>query len=192
MRRASMVTLFLLLAMLTFGCAPKKDMLYDRFGAETRYLQNNIHTYLSGRDIKASYANYTQPGAGHTIVPVNTPVVIKDGRRGHFIMTEMQHGREIHFEYHADNMRMPVERYVELITAPRQVNLQQLSEIDLKGIQSGRAEVGMTKDGVRMALGYPAAHTTPSLDENTWVYWKNRFVTMAVRFDETGRVVSVQ
>jgi hypothetical protein len=56
--------------------------------AETRYLKNNIHFQeRPGRggkiECKASYANWTNPGAGHMVIPVNTP--IRTGRwRGGF------------------------------------------------------------------------------------------------------------
>jgi outer membrane protein assembly factor BamE (lipoprotein component of BamABCDE complex) len=50
----------------------------------------------------------------------------------------------------------------------------------------------MTKDGVRIALGYPAAHQTPSLNENTWVYWTNRFKSFKIEFDANGKVTKIQ
>jgi len=46
----------------------------------------------------------------------------------------------------------------------------------------------MTKNGVRAALGYPATHRTPSLENQTWIYWKNRFQNYYVRFDKNGKV----
>jgi hypothetical protein len=67
-----------------------------------------------------------------------------------------------------------------------------LSDIDRKGIEAGRAQKGMTRKGVRMALGYPAPHRTPSLEGRVWTYWKNRFDTKAVEFDETGHVAKIQ
>ena len=44
----------------------------------------------------------------------------------------------------------------------------------------------MTKNGVRIALGYPAAHRTPSLENNSWIYWHNRFGTKVIEFDRKG------
>ena len=32
----------------------------------------------------------------------------------------------------------------------------------------------MSKDGVRIALGYPAVNRTPSLNSSTWVYAKKQ------------------
>jgi outer membrane protein assembly factor BamE (lipoprotein component of BamABCDE complex) len=70
--------------------------------------------------------------------------------------------------------------------------MDKFSELDRKGIAEGKAYVGMTKPGVMTALGYPATHRTPSPDANTWVYWRNRFGTMTVQFDDRGIVTSVE
>ena len=85
-------------------------------------------------------------------------------------------------------MDMSVDEYLELITSPSKASLSGLSETDKKGIQQGKAYRGMTKKGVRIALGYPAVHRTPSLDSDTWIYWTNRFRAIAVEFDDQGRV----
>jgi hypothetical protein len=60
-----------------------------------------------------------------------------------------------------------------------------------KGIEEGKAYPGMTREGILTALGYPATHRTPSLDAGTWVYWTNRFGTLAVEFDAKGNVTKV-
>jgi len=72
-------------------------------------------------------------------------------------------GKKILFEFDKKRMAMEPEEYWKLIASPVKVDLTLFSEIDQRGIQEGKAFPGMTKDGVRMALGYPAAHQTPSL-----------------------------
>ncbi len=67
-----------------------------------------------------------------------------------------------------------------------------LSAVDQEGIQAGKAMLGMTKQGVMIALGYPAMHKTPSTDLNTWVYWKARFNMLTVNFGEDGKVGSLR
>ena len=52
-----------------------------------------------------------------------------------------------------------------------------------KLIDQGVVDVGMTRDQVLMALGYPPAHRTPALDAPVWTYWQNRWATMQVYFD---------
>ena len=155
------------------------------------FLKVNIHFQDNGRDCKASYANYTNPGAGHQILPVNTPVKIKKWKRG-FIIVDSENNKEIYFEYSKRRMQMSIEEYLKHITSPSKVDLGKFSDIDRKGIREGKAYTGMTKDGVMMALGYPATHRTPSPDSNRWIYWTNRFGTIAVTFNEKGVVTNIK
>jgi len=158
---------------------------------EPVYLKVNIHYQDNGKDCKASYANYTDPGAGHQILAVNTPVKIKSWKRKGFIIVDAETNREIYFEYHEGRMQMSIDEYLTKITSASKVDLGKLSDKDRKGIEEGIAINGMTKDGVMMALGYPATHKTPSPDSNRWIYWRNRFGTIAVEFDGNGIVSNI-
>jgi hypothetical protein len=89
-------------------------------------------------------------------------------------------------------MGMSAEQYINLITSSKKVNLEQLSEIDQKGIKSGKALIGMSKTEVKIALGYPATHRTPSLENNSWVYWLNRWQTYGIEFDTEGKVSKIR
>lgn len=156
------------------------------------YLKFNIHYQDNGKDMKASYANYTNPGNGHKILRANTPVKVKSWRRKGFIIVNADTNEEIYFEYHEARMQMSAAEYLAKMTSKTKVNLSSLSEKDNKGIRDGRASVGMTKNGVMTALGYPATHRTPSLESDTWVYWTNRFGTIAIIFDKDGLVSRIQ
>jgi hypothetical protein len=194
-RKTSLLLLILLtLLIMAPGCRRQAPQAADPGPAPTQeaYLRNNIHAQeRPGRSGNmacwASYANYIDPGPGHFIVPVNTRVIIGEWRRG-FTLTDPSDGRIIYFEFNPRNMRMSVDEYLGLITSPSPVSLNELSDIDHKGIRDGKAYRGMTKEGVRMALGYPAVHQTPSLEENAWTYWKNRYKTITVDFFGDGTV----
>jgi hypothetical protein len=69
--------------------------------------------------------------------------------------------------------------------------LQTLSEIDRRGVSLGKPLVGMSKQGVIFAMGYPPLEATPSLDSKRWIYWLSRFDVEAVEFDDTGHVTLV-
>lgn len=56
-------------------------------------------------------------------------------------------------------------------------------------ITDGRVEIGMTKEQVILSLGYPATHRTKSTDLDTWVYWRNRWLSYHVEFGPDGKVV---
>jgi hypothetical protein len=70
-------------------------------------------------------------------------------------------------------------------------NLPKLNAKDKKGIKEGKVFKGMSKEGVVQAIGYPPVHVTPSLEANTWQYWKNRFNTFKVLFNSKGLVEKV-
>lgn len=50
----------------------------------------------------------------------------------------------------------------------------------------------LSKKGVKMALGYPAKHRTPSLDDNTWTYWRDRYRTTVIIFNSKGKVKEIR
>ena len=181
----------LLIFIITAGCSNPRPQANQNSIESPLFLQNNIHAQAGSRDTKASYANWTEPGAGHIIIPVNTPVEFGKYRRG-VTIKDLNNGRFIYFEYNSKNMGMSAQQYISLITSSKKVNLSELSEIDQKGIHSGKALVGMSKKGVRIALGYPATHRTPSLGNNSWIYWRNRFGTKVIEFDTAGKVQKIR
>lgn len=158
------------------------------------YTKYNIHAQQTRRDIKASYAGYVDSGDGHFFIPAGSKIVLPGSGhryRNGFWFTVSNTGQKVFFEFHRGRMGMTEPEYIALITTDNPVSLDHFSEVDLKGIKAGRVYTGMTKEGVLTALGYPARHRTPSLDSNTWIYWRNRFMTMGVVFDGDGRVVSI-
>ena len=163
---AKMLSLFSFCMLILFFSQPafaKGEILFTKY---------NIHTQSKdATNFKASYANFTDPGAGHVIIPAGTEIqMVKNGRRG-FVFTYDGGSKKVTFEYHSKRMGMSTDEYIELITSPEPVSYPGLSKQDQKGVADGKAYKGMTREGVMIALGYPAAHKTPSLDANTWIYW---------------------
>jgi len=58
-------------------------------------------------------------------------------------------------------------------------------------IALGKIAVGMTKEQVIVAIGYPPAHATPSLDAVQWKYWYDTHGTYNVVWDEAGQLLEV-
>lgn len=158
----------------------------DGWPAENAYTRYNLH-YISEMGLhRASYANWTQH-VGHRVLPYNTRVQATFHPGGiEFLVADT--GMRIGLAYNARHMGMSAWDYFDLITSPTPVTYDDLSAVDRQGITAGRARPGMSKQGVLIALGYPAPHMTPSLDENHWVYWKARRGSYAVLFDPDGNV----
>jgi len=199
LQKATAVFLCLALASVLSACAGGSETA-TRAGGETEpvvYLKNNIHgtenTRGGNRSIRASFLNFVGDYPNHAMIPINTPVkVSKISSRG-IVLTCVDDGTQVVVEYNTKMMApMTPEEYIGVITAPTQTAFANFSRIDQKGIADGQAYLGMTKDAVRMALGYPALHRTPSLKGNTWTFWRNRFVEFSVEFDDNGKVSRVQ
>jgi len=163
------------------GIKTKDNSLYTRF---------NLHYVAQRGHNLASYANYTDH-LGHSFLPFNTKVETGMWDRG-FKITAVDAGIVILFEYKSQNMAgMRSRDYLDLILSSEPISYTDLTTEDEQGLEQGKALVGMTKQGVMIALGYPAKHRTPSLDGNTWTYWKSRLTTRLVQFDGNGKVVSI-
>ncbi len=183
-----------LLAVLALTSLP----VYAQKYGDTVYNRFNIHYYIgvtrgNRTEYKASYANWVKPGKPeeHGILPPNTELRISRWRGG-FLLTVTEDRKQIFFQYNARNMNgLGLADYFKLILSKEKVTYEDLSAKDKEGIKAGKALPGMTKQGVKIALGYPALHKTPSLDLNRWVYWQNMFRSMAVNFKD-GKVASVK
>jgi hypothetical protein len=186
------IVMFSLALMLVFFSLPSTGLA----DGEIVYLKYNVHAFQKGSGYHSSYANWTNPGPGHVLFPVNTAVRVSPLGRWRagsgFLLTTVDDGKKISYEFHKERMGMTIDEYVKLITSPNQVSLKGLSQKDQEGIRLGKAMVGMTKKGVMMALGYPACHKTPSLEDGVYVYWQNRFKTLAVEFDSKGKVIRIR
>lgn len=154
------------------------------------YTKYNIHVINYGKDVKAHYTNRIGPFSGHSIVPLNTKVILKKWSDG-FILQRVDTRQNIYYYYHKQHMKMNVTQYINLITSNKKLSLSSFSNLDKKGVKNGKAYLGMTKAGVLAALGYPSQHKTPSLRNKFWVYWKNKWLTMIVKFDSAGTVISI-
>lgn len=186
--------LFSLFFVFLSGCSGKKMSAAD--GSQTLYTRYNIHVqdrlHRNGDHLyRASYANYTDPGQGHIIIPAGSKIEIRriSGREFRFLVPAKN--MVVRFEFNERRMGMDVNRYIQKITSPSPVSLNELSALDRKGVAQGKAFIGMSRQGVMTALGYPAAHRTPSLSASTYVYWTNRFGTIAVEFNRNGKVKKV-
>lgn len=71
------------------------------------------------------------------------------------------------------------------------LNLSKFNALEKKNINKGTVEKGMRKSAVIVAIGYPPATRTASLESDAWTYWSNRFNTFIVHF-ENDKVSRIQ
>ncbi|OHB28728.1 MAG: hypothetical protein A2X84_06475 [Desulfuromonadaceae bacterium GWC2_58_13] len=166
--------------------AASNDAMFTRYNihVETQERVNGVPVYVT------SYANYIYPPSGLLLLPPNSRVLLLNKSKPYMIEV-LDKNIRVNFEFNANRMGMDFEHYMKKITSPTPVDLKGLTGLDRKGIEEGRALKGMSKRGVMMALGYPAVHRTPSLDSNSWTYWKDRYRTFRVQFDSSELVSGI-
>jgi len=77
------------------------------------------------------------------------------------------------------------------LLAKQKVSLSGFALQERGNIKRGTVEKGMSKEAVKVAIGYPPIIRTPSLESKEWTYWSSRFNTFIVHF-ENGKVSRIQ
>ena len=132
--------------------------------------------------------NFQQAG----LIPLCTEVEILKASRKQIKFKVKDSGREYKYDQHrnsGEDLNVNAAKYFGKECVKDKVG--KLSEIDQNGIKQGKALVGMSKQGVIYAIGYPPVNKTPTLDSTTWKYWYNRFNTFDVIFGADGKVTQV-
>ncbi len=124
------------------------------------------------------------------LLPVNTKVTVGRKARNRIQFTVEGRGQFV-------LANVPQHTTVDLDTlfartfGREPVDLSQFSADAQEAIARGEMRVGMTKAEIIVARGYPPGHETRSLDDDQWRFWRHRFATNLVHF-ENGKVVQIQ
>ncbi len=131
--------------------------------------------------------NYQQSG----FIPLCTEVTIIKTSNKVITFTDLTTKRQYEYYYHKSAVE-PFDQHLLKYFGKtcNKDKVVKLSKIDREGIKVGEVKVGMSKEGVTLAIGYPPMHRTPSLQSDQWIYWRNRWATMQVVF-ENGKVSRV-
>jgi hypothetical protein len=159
---------------------------YHLVGAPTVYTLVNLHPDEQRRRLYS--VNYLQPG----LIPMCTPVKIESADDREMTFRVVSTNRQYEYIVHkslVDPFPKHLDKYFG--TKCDANKAASMSTVDAQGIRSGTVSMGMTKPAVVLALGYPPEHATPSLESNTWTYWKNRFGTKQVMFTD-GKVTGIK
>lgn len=62
------------------------------------------------------------------------------------------------------------------------------SQSEHDAIKSGTVVNGMSKEAVIVCYGYPPEIATPSTKLDGWKYWRHRFKSFTIEFDDDGKV----
>jgi len=123
------------------------------------------------------------------VLPVNTKVTLVSMDDAEIVVRILDSGAELTVENVPKHTNDTTLGAFGKLFAAAPADLSRFSEAEQQSIRAGHAQVGMSRNAVLAALGYPPAVGTPSLDEPVWKYWDSRFTTFVVRFDGSGHVV---
>ncbi len=188
---ATLKTLMVPMAMLgVSGCAgqlPLNDKAGNNLIGQEVYVQFNLHPDRARGRLYT--VNYQLPD---TMIPYCAKVQLLEMNRKALKFKEVQSGQEFVYTYHkaaGEPIESSAAKTFQSSCDAGKVN--KLSKADQEGIKTGRIAKGMSKDGVYLTAGYPPANRTPNLEYQEWTYWKNRFDTMVVRFNDKGIVTDI-
>jgi len=126
-----------------------------------------------------------------TLVPINTRVRIVSTGSKSIKIEVAEGGQAIEIENVAKYTGQDINGILGRMFSPAPIDLGRFSDQDRGLILSGQVGTGMSREAVLLALGYPPIHKTPSLEGDAWTYWRNRFVTFVIDF-ENGKVARVR
>ncbi|MBB5017429.1 outer membrane protein assembly factor BamE (lipoprotein component of BamABCDE complex) [Chitinivorax tropicus] len=165
------------------GCAHKQDIQSD----QVHYTQVGFYQYAGTvLPSNAQFGNF---------VPPNTQVKLiaaSDGSKVESIEIELlRAGQRVIIQNRQDWSGQTIDQLRQRLFGQKPVNTAQFGKQIEEAIQQGRIIKGMPKAAVLMAVGYPPAHKTPSLDDDQWTYWSTKVDRKVVRF-ASGKVVEIK
>ncbi len=162
----------------------------DIEAGKTYYLKCNLHADPNNN--KLSSVSYQLAGK---VLKWGTPIKIKKIS-----------GKKVKFEASGENFTYEIHKRTRKITTVRdhlarflttdpnklKTRVGSLSSVDKKGIEDARAMVGMSKQGVLIAIGYPPEFVVSDpMAASSWQYWRNRWGKFIVAFGTHGKVKDI-
>ncbi len=118
------------------------------------------------------------------LVPINTKVNLVS-MSGKTIVLRVDHSKEtIKVENVPNFTRVDLSTLAARMLSPTPIPLDKFDESTMHAIRAGTMRLGMTKEQVVMARGYPPGHQTGSLELDSWKYWSSRFVVQTIVFSD--------
>ena len=155
--------------------------MVDPVAGQDYFLRSTLH-FEDGEYAATNYAR----GA---IVPINTPVRIVSMRGKKIEIKRLDAGDTLEIENVEKYTRKSLPELARILFSAEPTPIEQLPEELAASIRNGDMRLGMTKEQVLMARGYPPAHETSSIESDRWIFWSSRFVKHTVIF-ANGRLTA--
>jgi len=144
---------------------------------------------------KVSSVNYQLRGE---LIPWGTEVRIVRVGRNHLVFEDVAKHQRYSYEFHwKTKSTVPLVVHVQRVFLDNVDELKKqvegMSEVDKDGVYEGRVKLGMSRDGVLIAIGYPPefANRDELMSDRDWLYWASRYSKMVVSFGRDGLVTQI-
>ena len=176
MKKIIAIVATLLATLIMTGCGaakltPAQQALVD--SKATMYTQVAMWTEKN-RIIGTNYSvgTFIPPNSEVKVIDVSSKVIVFE-----------YNGQKIKYEVYTKYTRVDASSMLDRLFGTSKVDLSKYDEKTQANIMHGTVAVGMTKEAVLAARGYPPFHVTASTQENSWKYWRNRWTTGMVTFE---------
>jgi hypothetical protein len=132
--------------------------------------------------------NYEE--SGKTMIPLGTPLKFT-GYGRYRVYVEIDGKRQaLGNDYSRDLKREAFAARYILAANPRDKLASAPPKIR-QAVEAAKVAMGMTREQVVMAVGYPVTSENPDFDAKIWKFWLWSFSPFTVFFDDQGRVAKV-
>jgi len=132
--------------------------------------------YERGKHVTTNYAR-------GKLLPINSKVTLESIGPKKMLLT-LESGDSLTLALAQKFSLRSLDDIAAELLSDRKIPIDRLGEDLSKAISQGTMRLGMTREQVLMARGYPPRHKTPSLDGDKWIYWSSRFVHRTLLFQD--------
>jgi hypothetical protein len=140
------------------------------------YYSRHCFMYEKG---KSETTNYWRG----TLVPINSKVTLISLDNKNMVL-RLANGETVKVENVENFSKRSMAEIAHNLLTAQPVPIETFDAATARAIKNGVMKIGMTKEQVVMARGYPPGHKTSSLDMDTWTYWTGRFVVQTIVFTD--------
>ncbi|MBN2351218.1 MAG: hypothetical protein JXD23_01520 [Spirochaetales bacterium] len=150
------------------------------------YTQTNLHPDETRARLYS--VNFQQAG----LIPAGTEVVFASLNEKQFSFIVKEKARTYYYLNHKQSNE-PFESHLLRFFGPSwdPEKITRLPDQDREGVRTGKPAVGMTREGIILAMGWPPRLENPDLKASRWRYWRHRFDTIAIEFGPDDTVVNI-
>jgi hypothetical protein len=160
---------------------PSVSTTAEMGAAPQMYLLTNLHPDMHRKLLYTT--NFQQAG----LLPVCTEVVMGEQSSKELAFDVKATGEKFLFRYASGTTPEGLTANAAKYFGPKcdSTALNAMAGVNHQGILEGKALVGMSKQAVIFAIGYPPSSSTPNTSSDRWLYWSSKSQSFAVQFADS-------